>query len=400
MKKYKHKKSQQLVEFLLVAPFLIIILGVLTEYAYALNINMTLTQGLKTVTSSIYSEIKPEMSGSDIEKNVLSELTDYMKNNNAPVKSENKLQVGYVLEGQTAIFMAHYTYIPAFTLPNVYFRIMPDQFDFLTTSSVPSAFVNPNNYDSSLNSQKLDGIWSASNFSSVNTYNGSQHGIMKENDSNNGRSKILFLIPVLNTSNLYSLVHWNGKVDDCKLNATTGKIFGTECGSYSGQGFISYLTAPENNYYNVIFIHDADLQNVDIDTSTLSDYWAYATGGSYIEVNDSTDISSKNVDGVLKRSLALVDLTSNLSLGNYDNADVYSYNADVAATGSTSTSTVATGGNTTGNITGNTTNYAGFTYTMTPFGSIIFMHTSQDTDTISAIINGSSPTEYSYNFNK
>jgi len=371
MKYSKRKTSQQLVEFLLIAPFLVILLGVLTEYAYALNINMTLTQGLKTVTASIYSEIKPGMSGSDIQANVLNDLTKYMQGNNAPVTAENKLTVGYSIEGQTSIFMAHYTYVPAFTLPNTYFHILPDKFDFLSTAAVPSAFLSSNNYKTSINSTKLDGIWSASDFSSLSNFNGLEKGIMKSNDYNSGRDKMLFLIPVKNQPDKYSLVHWNGTVDNCILSATTGIISGAECGSYSDKNLIEYLRG--NNFYNVCFVHDTDLQNIDINTTILSDYWAYATGGSSISVSDSTDISDKSVDGVLKRMLALTDLSTNLSIGNYDNATVSAYNPNVSATTS---------------------------YNMTPFGSIIFMGTTLDNAAIAAIINNNTPNEYSYNFNQ
>ena len=62
----KSSVAQQLVEFLLVAPLMIIILGILLEYAYALSINMTLAQGLKQSTSIIYGQIKPAMTQAEI----------------------------------------------------------------------------------------------------------------------------------------------------------------------------------------------------------------------------------------------------------------------------------------------------------------------------------------------
>lgn len=233
----KKKKAQQLVEFLLVAPFMIIILGILTEYAYALNINMTLTQGLKTVTSSIYGDIKPETTTSEITTLVTTNLTDYLSTSNIPTNTENNIKVNYFTIGENAVFIARYTYFPAFTLPNVYFKIMPDQFDFLATSSVPKAFLEENDYSMSVDSQTLDKVWSSTaGFSSQDDFNASKEGIMKDTT---GRSNMLFLIPTtaaVGLTKAYALVDWNGNTlksgtNIYTLNTDNGNLY--ECSSMS-----------------------------------------------------------------------------------------------------------------------------------------------------------------------
>jgi hypothetical protein len=341
MKRRKMLKSQQLVEFLLVVPFIIIILGIVTEYAYALNIDMTLTQGLKDVTSSIYSEIKPGLNPSDIADIVESDLKTYLSNNNVPVKAANNISVKYLpvggdtssSVGHVAIFMASYTYIPAFSLPNVYFKFLPDKFNFLASVAVPGAFlVSNSNYVSGVDSTTLDMVWAGtSSFSNLDSFNASKKGIMK--DSLN-RISMLFLIPTtapdasIPSGQAYTMVTWDGSSitdssEDYTLNTSDGKIYkcsSTTC-SDTGKAFIDYI---KNNGYNDIFFDHDD---------AVSDYvnqWAYNLNtGNSITVDGSIDLSQSHIDGILKRTLALFNST-NYSIGNYDNINVSSYNSDVS----------------------------------------------------------------------
>lgn len=328
MKKIKNKKAQELIEFLLIVPFMIVILGIVTEYAYAFNINMTLSEGLKTAAASVYSQISSTTTKSGIESLVKTNLETYLSNNNVPLdKTENNLTVSSVIvSDQTAIFMASYTYIPAFTLPNPFLIVFPQRFNFLATTSVPTAFLSTNNYNNSIDSITLDKIWSSSaNFSSLDSFNSSKNGIMKSGVA--ARSNMLFLVlnnvaKTLGYNNMYVLVDWNGAIlksgtETYNLNLTTGKIAtcSTTTCTNKPNNFTDYITSSPNNYYNVIFVQDTDADDV----NDLANNWAYQPGsGTPIAVTTSTDISTTGVDGVLKRSLAIISPPST-SLGNYDN---------------------------------------------------------------------------------
>lgn len=344
--KLQHKKAQQLVEFLLVAPFLVIILGVVTEYAYALNINMTLTEGLKNSTSIIYSKIKPNMSASDIKDLVEKNLTTYLSDNNVPVKAENIIDVGYAIVGSNAVFMASYRYVPAFTLPNVYFDILPKEFYFFATSMIPASFLQGNaGYSGGYDSSDLDGIWLGNNFSGVDTYDGKRNGIM--NKTIDDTIAILFLVET-SAANKYAIVNWKGKMDgDCVVDTTTGSISGASCTS-NGKAFSTYMSG--KSVLNVIFVHDSIL-STDIAQlqSDLDEYWVNAAGDS----GTGMKISDSSVDGVLKRTLAIVN-TNKFSLGNFDNIDVSSFNSGISA---------------------------GNDYLMDSSGSKIFIHKSSDSIT-------------------
>lgn len=361
MKRFKtnnKKPAQQLVEFLLIVPFMVTMLGILTEYAYALNINMTLNEGLKTSVSSIYSQIKPGMTAANVNTLVSASVTKYLSDNNAPTLAENNLKVSYRPVGQSTVFMASYTYFPAFTLPNVFFKIMPSQFLFFATSSVPTAFLaGTSAYSTGISSTDLDAVWKGSNFSGADTYDGVKNGVMKDTA---GRANMIFLVPNPSLgANKFSIVHWNGTVDNCSLDSSTGLISGGGCGSYNGGNIMNYLTG--NNYYNIMFVHDDNLSSLSADLSDLSTYWAVKNGTAMSTTDvGSADLSDMSIVGILKNSLALFD-SNNYSIGNYDNIAVSVYNLNVSK----------------GNI-----------YNLESFGSMTFLYSSDD---LSKIVTGSIP---------
>jgi hypothetical protein len=227
MWKFKNKiaktsVAQQLVEFLLIAPFIIIIFGIFTEFAYALSINMNLNQGLREATSSIYGKIEPDMTADDINTLVTAQLTASLADNNIPV---NNLNVAYATVGNDAFFLATYTYTPAFTLPNMYIHILPDTFNFRTVSVVPSAFLQTNNY-SGTTSPELDKFWAGSiNFSNLDNFNSSKKGMLKASvNSSNGYpiGNIAFLVDP--AAGAYDCLDWKGSISGA-IPAITTNIF-------------------------------------------------------------------------------------------------------------------------------------------------------------------------------
>jgi len=287
----KSRPAQQLVEFLLVAPFMIIILGIVMEYAYALNINMTLTQGLKEVTSNMYYSVKPNMTTSDIVAAVQTNLENYLDDNNVATETANGLSLSYAPVGNTSVLIASYKYIPAFTLPQLYFRFLPSEFNFVAASAVPTVFMNANNYGST-KTAALDSIWSAPK--GVKS-TGAAHGEM------------LFLIPTLapGLTNPYEIKDWNGTSQPYVVNANDGKLYScTVTCSDSGNMFKTYYAASTN----IIFVHE-------------SGAWS----------------------DLLKESLGLAS-SAGLTRGNYDNINVSLYNADIVDTDPTEQYIITTSG--------------------------------------------------------
>lgn len=317
MEIFKRKKnSQQLIEFLLVAPFLVIILGILTEYAYALNINMTIEQALKAVTSSycskdisgtttcysIYNQIKPGMDKQTIRTNVSDGFVQYLNDNNVPTNPKNNIDIGYTEVGQTAVFIANYTYIPAFTLPNVFFKFLPDEFNFFATAAVPSTFLRQNNYNSAITSTQLDGIWGASDFSSLNKFEDSKKGIIKEDDTTTGygRSSILFFTPSApgstdeNMDMPYDIQTWDGSYLQYKVDMSSSSLFICELtlkGIVCNDTHMPLCPFMQNNRYaSGLFLHDSVEMTVSM-----------RNGSGYSRGNyDSINVSAynSNVSGI------------------------------------------------------------------------------------------------------
>lgn len=330
MKSFKQnntKKAQQLVEFLFVAPFIIIILGIVTEYAYALSLNYTLYQGLKSVTSSLYSRIKPNMSSGQITTLAKQNLIDYLAQNNAPQALSNT-NLNYMVAGDNAIFFASYKYKSAFTLPNVYFHILPSYFNFSCSVVVPGAFLKPNNYDD-ISSVQLDAIWSGvASFSSLDAFNASKKGIMKDEV---GSGSMIFLVPAEtalgDTQETYELVYWGGPSNTLYANFTDNKLY--ECkdeeveqpdGTKLTEEVCkvkqpNYMTYLKNNYTNIIVYTDF----IPDDKTEIATYW-----------RQGANLCDLSTQGILKMALALYD-SSNSNAGNYDNIAVSGYNSSVSA---------------------------------------------------------------------
>lgn len=300
MIRFKRKKAQQLIEFLLAAPFLIIILGIITEYAYALNVNMTVSLGLKAVTTNIYKKIKPGLTAAQISTLVLSDLNSYLSDNNVTTtysaSGEQALSLQTLSIGDNTIFVASYRYYPAFTLPKAYFKILPDQFDFVASSVIPSAFLKDN---------------SAYNLSTASLPNNTKQGIMT---TGNSSERMLFFVQTIDYSTYlegndgYLIKTWDGTAvmngtDYVVLKAGTDEIYSCSSTACSQSGNLSGVMPGSLN--SVIFVHDS------------SSVWLYPP--------DSGDLSDLNVTGVLKRAIALTN-NSDSSVGNYDNADVSNYN--------------------------------------------------------------------------
>lgn len=329
----RKKISQQLVEFLLVAPFLVIILGILTEYAYALNINLTITQALKAVTSpsycsgsvsgsdcfGIYSNIKPEDTESTIRDSVKKGFIQYLKDNNVPADDQNNIDVGFATEGQTIVFMAAYTYIPAFTLPNVYFKILPDKFNFFTTVAVPAAFLGDNSSYTikKLKSDDLDKIWGVGDFSAEAKFENFKKGIMK--NSEGGQNELLFLVSNSSLTGAspplavpYDLYGWNGSLGQIAVDMANGMVskwwWQTDLIGYAEDG--------------------TPITQLVLHSQIIDSFSNYSSGYSQVAFVPGGSFSAS----VREHLLALTDGT--VSLGNYDNIDVSKYNMGVS-TGNT-----------------------------------------------------------------
>jgi hypothetical protein len=384
----KRKSGQQLVEFLLVAPFFVIIFGILTEYAYALSINMTLEFGLKNVTSQIYSQMSPNMTADDIDNKVKDELVAYLDENKVPLikdkyKVVTNLNVSHINNGDNCIFIAGYKYVVAFTLPKAYFRFMPDEFNFSATSLIPKAFIKCNGYQDAISNDDLAKVWGNNmNAGSIESLASYSKGIMNEKTGATGGNvdKMRFLVPInadyvdlkqgllikfrhlINIHNYttYAIFKWDGsyeQVNGMPLLAITdsdldGELYYYRSGrdswgwpikfhaQYRGwdrkdSNYASYL---QNEGVTNIIFYDFDVSE---NSTACTDTASCLSRAQKIWNDDSEGNGATNVvdndGGILKSALALVirskdnsgDLLQ-INGGNYDNIEVYEYAPSIA----------------------------------------------------------------------
>lgn len=312
--KFKNRPAQQMVEFLLVMPFVIILFGILTEYAYALTINLNLNQGLKLVTSSIYSQIHPDIDTNQVKDYTRYWLEKYLRSRNAPANLENELEVDYKIAGEDAVFIASYKYIPVFTLPNIYFHFLPNTMKFTAISIIPSSFLDKNIFDTTLTDVNLWG-------SPIPDTN--KNGIMKYNGNalNAKTQSMLFLVPItvplptFSGHKTYEVKKWDGSgysppkitiadLTDKKLYSCTSDW--SSCPIENNNFISEFITSPQP-FTNIIFYNPNNAVVMDWLSSSL------------------LPVYNSGVTGHLKSALALADL-SNKSLGNYDNLVPAEYN--------------------------------------------------------------------------
>lgn len=331
----KRRKAQQIVEFILVAPFLIIFLGILTEYAYALSVNMTLTSTLKDATTSIYKDISPSLDESKILDIVKTKYIQSLENNNVPTKDENNITLTCVTSGKTTVFMSTYTYYSAFTLPNVFFHFLPEKFNFFVTAAVPSAYLKSNAY-AGTDSSALDSIWGASDLTSLNSYNGIKKGILN-NTTTNARQQLLFFVPFINKNlkNPYVLVDWAGNILKPDGEDNSYYYFTSEnsnlgvCRNVTQESGESSLVCDITNTNAFDYMTTRNINMVFFvneegsDLNSITSNWITGTDNVY------GDISSSSISGILKKTITLKASTESSYLGNFDNIEVYNYNVSL-----------------------------------------------------------------------
>lgn len=144
MKKYR---AQQITEFMLAVPLLIAFFAILTEFAFAINTQLVLTNTLKS-SVSVYgykmSEINRDYkypTGKDVE--------NFVEDNMSKMKlDKNLLDVSFITVDKNPVVVASYTYKPGFT-----FSFLPAlrEIKMSSVSVFPYAIRDFSGYESGIN---------------------------------------------------------------------------------------------------------------------------------------------------------------------------------------------------------------------------------------------------------
>lgn len=237
------KKAQQIIEFLLITPFIIAILGIMTELAYAFNINMTLQKATEYAAGEAY--LYPgEFS---LETKIKNSLIKYLDEHYVPYTDSINIQI--VKTGQNAVVLSSYTYKSAFILPNMFVKIIPEEFNFSGIASLSNAYVKEGKFE-------LD--------DSETKFFASSRGILKNDEKIssglNARDCVAFLVPIQNpidpAVNAFALVKFDGTpfIDNAYVSAL--KDINSVDGTYIASLF-DYLA--QNNITSAFIIDSSSL---------------------------------------------------------------------------------------------------------------------------------------------
>ena len=150
------RKAQQLVEFVLILPIILVILLVILELGFAINARITLAEAVKISVGKINQLY--QMPGNatatkqaQIEYSLTNLMQNYFNLHNMPYADNMTVKI---LPGtgtsQTSLVVANYIYYPVFILPNFFgTKIIPTSIPMSSFQTVNNALLNGNNYTSS-----------------------------------------------------------------------------------------------------------------------------------------------------------------------------------------------------------------------------------------------------------
>jgi len=149
----KKLKAQQIVEFMLAAPVLIMFFAVLTEFAFAFNANLVFTNAVKSSVSSYISTITADADKNDYQTAVRNYILNDMRKNKVP--NLNSLETKLIKVGDYTAVVGSYTYKPGFT-----FSFLPalKQIKMNTVSIFPFSEIDLSGYENGISTSELNNI--------------------------------------------------------------------------------------------------------------------------------------------------------------------------------------------------------------------------------------------------
>ena len=143
---HKRSKAQHLVEFVLFFPFLIGIIGFLTEIGYGLNTAIELNTALNRAVGAAAAVQRDENNSSiqTINSEIQTNAYNILVSRKVPYC--DTLKVETLETDEFIISIATYSYTYAFKLVNLFFNAIPDEFHFKSIAISHKALFMPNDF--------------------------------------------------------------------------------------------------------------------------------------------------------------------------------------------------------------------------------------------------------------
>ena len=352
------KKAQQLVEFALVLPILMIIVMVIIELGFAINARITLADAIKMsigqINQSYNSADNQTTKQALLENSLTNTMVNYFSLHNMPYANTINVQILPGSSGsQTSLVVANYTYTPIFTLPNIFGgQIIPSNLTFSSFQVVNNALLmgnqypNPSNYFNTkdLSSFKADST-SSDPRTSILKGDGDNGGSLDSISIPNIKQGIGFLVnfqprgtdqfqaPASSSDTFARLFNWWGEdllpvYEVCDI--TTGNIVVRSPYYNGGKWFdtgipyswilisLGFNQANYTQYDNIPYFQDNKLS---LSSSTLNAGlpWCNQPNASYNYGSCSGDISTSDIDNLNKRGMSFLFSSGGSASGTYDN---------------------------------------------------------------------------------
>lgn len=144
-------KAQQVTEFLIAAPILLAFFVMLTEFAFALNAHLTLTNALKSSAAAYYSAL---VQNKDPKTAIFNKIQTSLAASNMP--NTDTLKVEFMSVDSTPVIISTYTYKPDFA-----FFLLPvlKDMNFSSVVALPSKTLDVSGYSSGFSDGDLETVY-------------------------------------------------------------------------------------------------------------------------------------------------------------------------------------------------------------------------------------------------
>lgn len=298
----KSRNAQQLVEFVLVLPILIILVMTIIEIGFAINMKISLSEAIKISMSQ--AQEMYDYSGdaatrvTTFQNNLKAEIGNYFTEHNLLFANTLTVSVAPVTGmSNYSVIKVTSQYIPSFSLPNVLGgQVIPSFYVLSSTAMINNSILGNNSaFDSGISNDDV-----FSNYTSEET------SILKNpaiDGITNVRSLIGFLVDINPLDAKAELYDWQGN------NISPGNEFDLTSGNLfipSGNVFVD----ANKTYLCSLFGSQK--------TTFISGSYSPSLWCSSPTCLTSDDISDQSHDYLNKRLISFIEDSSSMSIGTYD----------------------------------------------------------------------------------
>lgn len=246
MKKIRRLKGQELVEFALILPVMVVILVAIAEMGFMWTLRGTVSDAVKSSVQQMQLIAGQTEGGAStiLETNI----KNYLQNHGVP--NAGSVQVTLNTSGENTAVNVTYKYKPTFTLPNFFgITLLPDEMVMGSSQVINSAIFGPNNFAGG----SATGIPAAVNPASPTS-------VLTGDPTDTVRKQMAFVIDL--PGNVDKIVNWWGHdimTANSGINSQTGEITikdpGTGMWTDTGESYTDLLLI--NGYTSAIYVNGA-----------------------------------------------------------------------------------------------------------------------------------------------